>query len=340
MIRLVQLQGAPGRKLAVVDEPDLLVVSGCSSIYELAQICIEGACSASAALNRLGVSERLLYDQVYRGFSEWKLLAAADHPEEPGRCLVTGTGLTHMASAKNRQAMHGRPEDLTDSMRMYRLGVEGGKPPAGKIGVAPEWFYKGSGACVRAHGQPLTIPDFSGDGGEEPEIAGVYIVDRHGAPHRIGFAQGNEFSDHEFEQRNYLYLAASKLRSCSIGPELVIGGDFESVSGTVTIERGDRPLWRRSISTGEQKMSHSIANLEHHHFKFEGHRRPGDVHIHFLGADAFSFGEGVRLEEGDVMEVNFEGYGRPLRNQLQTVRERTCLVEVLPLDAEVRAWRA
>ena len=33
-------------------------------------------------------------------------------------------------------------------------------------------------------------------------------------------AQGNEFSDHRFEKKNYLNLAGSKLRTCSIGPEL------------------------------------------------------------------------------------------------------------------------
>jgi hypothetical protein len=57
--------------------------------------------------------------------------------------------------------------------------------------------------------------------------------------------------------------------------------------------------------------------MEHHHFKFEGHRRPGDLHVHFFGADAFSFGEGVMLEAGDVMEVRFEGFGRALRNPLK-----------------------
>ena len=56
-------------------------------------------------------------------------------------------------------------------------------------------------------------------------------------------------------------------------------------------------------------MCHSLANLEHHHFKFEAHRRPGDIHMHFFGADAFSFGEGVRLQDGDVMQVRFEGFG-------------------------------
>jgi hypothetical protein len=325
------LNGPNGRRAALVEEPRLILLDRCSSVYELAAMCIAQDRSPSALLAELRGTESLSYDEVYSGRSEWRLLPAADHPDEPGRCLVTGTGLTHTASAKNRQAMHGKPEDLTDSMRMYRWGVEGGKPAPGAIGVAPEWFYKGNGTCLRAHNEPLAVPEYGEDGGEEPEIAGVYLIDAQGAPRRVGLTQGNEFSDHEVERRNYLYLASSKLRSCSIGPELVIGADFASVPGTVAIEREGRPLWSRSIATGERIMSHTLANLEHHHFKYEFHRRPGDVHVHFFGADAFSFGEGVRLERGDIMQVHFEGYGRPLRNPLEKVGRPSRLVEVRPL---------
>jgi hypothetical protein len=75
-------------------------------------------------------------------------------------------------------------------------------------------------------------------------------------------------------------------------------------------------------------MCHSLANLEHHHFKFEAHRRPGDVHVHFFGADAFSFGEGLRLENGDVMQVRWDGFGRPLRNPLRIAPREDKLVVV------------
>lgn len=333
MIRIVQLKGTRGRRLAVVEEPRLHLVEDCPSVYELAKRCIEQNRSAGTVLGDLESKEQVDYDEVYEGKSEWRLLAAADHPDEPARCLVSGTGLTHVASAKNRNAMHERSEDLTDSMRMFRWGVEGGKPLEGAIGVAPEWFYKGNGECLRAHNEALSVPAFADDGGEEPEIAGVYVIDAEGKPRRIGFAQGNEFSDHELERRNYLYLAASKLRTCSIGPELVIGAEFGSVPGRVLVERGGRQLWSRNICSGEQNMSHSLANLEHHHFKFDGHRRPGDVHIHFFGADAFSFGEGIRLERGDILEVHFSGYGRPLRNPLERVQAQPSLLEVLPVEA-------
>jgi hypothetical protein len=181
---------------------------------------------------------------------------------------------------------------------------------------------------LRAHNEPLIVPEFAEDGGEEPEVAGVYLIDAHGAPRRVGFTAGNEFSDHVLERKNYLYLAASKLRTCAIGPELVVDGDFDLVPGEVSVDRGERVLWSREIRTGESAMCHSLSNIEHHHFKFEFHRRPGDLHIHFFGADAFSFGDGVRLEDGDVMQVRFTGFGRPLRNPLSRAPLQATVVAV------------
>jgi hypothetical protein len=330
-MRLIQLEGPTGRRVAAVEEPRLRLLEGCASVYELAQVALcEGVSLKESVVPRL--SESLLdYNAVYAGESEWKILPAVDFPGEPARCLVSGTGLTHKASAKNRDAMHAAAQAVTDSTRMYLSGVEGGRPAVGEVGIAPEWFYKGCGTVLRAHNEALTVPEYAEDGGEEPEIAGIYVVDVEGVPRRIGFAVGNEFSDHVFEKKNYLYLAASKLRTCSIGPELVVDGDFENVPGVVSVERVGAVLWGKEIRTGESAMCHSLANMEHHHFKFEGHRRPGDVHVHFFGADAFSFGEGIALAAGDTMEVRFEGFGRPLRNPLERVPPAARLVAVKPL---------
>src|SRR6185312_889636 len=220
---------------------------------------------------------------------------------------------------------------VTDSMRMYQLGVEAGRPAKGEIGAAPEWFYKGNGSVLRAHGEMLDIPPHAEDGGEEPEIAGIYAIDSKGEPRRIGMAQGNEFSDHVFEKRNYLNLASSKLMTCAIGPELVVDPDFGAITGEVSVERDGAAIWHKNIRSGDAAMSHSLENLEHHHFKHSGHRRPGDVHVHFFGADAFSFGEGVKLKEGDVMQVKFEGFGRALRNPLRVEPGSKKLFAALPL---------
>ena len=331
-MRLVQLLGARGRRLAVVDGRRLSLVNEWTSVYDMAQACAKGG-QVTTEINRRLSNEALDYDEIYGQASEWSILPSADHPAEPARCLVSGTGLTHTASVRTRHAMHGKEEELTDSMRMYRWGLEGGKPASGEIGVAPEWFYKGCGTILRGHNEPLTIPGHASDGGEEPEIAVVYYIDAEGTPRRIGFTVGNEFSDHELEKKNYLYLAASKLRTCSIGPELSIGVSFDHVPGKVSIERNGHTLWSKPIQSGEQVMSHSLANLEYHHFKFEAHRRPGDIHIHYLGADAFSFGDGVRLENGDVMEVRFEGFGRPLRNPVRRLSEDQKSFRIGTLDS-------
>jgi len=203
---------------------------------------------------------------------------------------------------------------MTDSMRMFEWGRQHGRPSEGEIGIAPEWFYKGDGSILQAPFGPLPIPGFADDGGEEAEIAAIYMVADDGTPWRIGMAAGNEFSDHVSERRNYLNLAGSKLRMCSIGPELVIDAHFDDVSGAVRILRNRECIWEKQIRTGEWNMCHSLANLEHHHFKFAFHRQPGMVHIHFMGADCLSFGEGIRLQSGDVSEIQFEEFGRPLRN--------------------------
>src|SRR5437899_96208 len=250
MTRLVQIQKDSTRCVALVDEPHLSLLAGVGSIYELAALADTSNTSLPKAIAERVVAEKLAYDEIYCGKSEWKLLPPIDHPNEPARCLVSGTGLTHFGSAKNRQAMHSANEvELNDSMKMFRWGVERGKPAPGEIGVAPEWFYKGNGAILRAHGQSLDVPSHAEDGGEEAEIAGIYLISAHGQPLRIGMAMGNEFSDHKFEKKNYLNLAGSKLRTCSLGPELVIDPQFDSVPGTVKILRGDTVLWTQNILT-------------------------------------------------------------------------------------------
>lgn len=196
------------------------------------------------------------------------------------------------------------------------------RPPSGFIRV---WAR----SC--AHNQALTVPRYGLDGGEEAEIAGVYLIGDDGTPFRIGLTQGNEFSDHVMEAKNYLYLAPSKLRDCSLGPELVIEPTFDNVPGCAVIERGGQVIWQAAQASGERRMCHSLANLEHHHFKHAEHRRPGDVHIHFFGADMFSFKDRLRLEDGDVMSIAFEGFGRPLRNPIQIDRQDEKLVVVKPL---------
>lgn len=329
-MRLVQLVNGGVRKAARVDRSRLILLE-VASCYDLAVAAIASERSLEEVSGE--TKEWVSYDEVYEGRSEWKLLPSFDHPRDAAHCIVSGTGLTHKKSAENRSAMHTSSTALvTDSMRMYQWGLQGGSPPPGKIGAQPEWFYKGDGSILRAHGESLPVPEFAEDGGEEPEIAGVYLIAPDGTPHRVGWTTGNEFSDHKLERQNYLYLAHSKMRTCAIGPELISGKAFpDNLAGTVKVERGGRVFWEKVIRSGQVNMCHSLENLEHHHFKYPAHRRAGDVHVHFFGADAFSFGDGVKLVDGDVMEVSFPPLGRPLRNMLANAGQQPALVRARAL---------
>jgi hypothetical protein len=340
-MRLVQfLAEDGGRRVGLVQEEGavLRVLRDATRVYNLT---LEAGW-AGRSLEAL-VRERL-GDQVVdyeRVVAERRLLPPLDHPD-PAHCLVTGTGLTHLGSAQARDAMHVQADEdggneaeaeaaLTDSMRMFRWGLEGGKPPQGQIGVQPEWFYKGNGACVVPPEGALESPSFALDGGEEAEVVGLYVIAESGAVLRVGFALGNEFSDHVMERQNYLYLAHSKLRTCSFGPELLIGPLPASISGRVRILRAGKELWADTFLTGEDNMSYTVANLEHHHFKYARFRQPGDVHCHFFGTATLSFSAGVVAQPGDVFEISAAPFGRPLRNRLIRVEEKERLVTVQAL---------
>ncbi|WP_172330938.1 AraD1 family protein [Mangrovicoccus sp. HB161399] len=300
-----------------------------ASLYELAMDCIAHGESLKDRIAALGLGAAVDLAKLY---DEGLLLPPLSHPD-PAHLHLTGTGLTHLGSASTRAAMHAKAaaETETDSMRMFRMGIEGGKPGNGHPGAQPEWFYKGNGVALVAPGQALVSPSFAEDGGEEPEIAGVYVIGPDGTPFRIGFALANEFSDHVTERVNYLWLAHSKLRPAAIGPELLIGELPESVEGMSRIRRGNEIVFEKPFLSGEANMSHSLANLEHHHFKYGLFRQPGDVHVHMFGTATLSFGDGVRTRDGDLFEIEAAPFGLPLRNPLKQTAPETGRAEVRTL---------
>jgi hypothetical protein len=329
-LHLIQLTTAEGGRAVALSETGgaWRLVNGLKTVYDLAQTAIREGRALEAVLDDHGLGEAVDMDAA---LAQGRVLAPIDHPDA-AHLQLTGTGLTHLGSADARDKMHKtavEPEALTDSMRMFRLGVEGGKPAPGQVGVQPEWFYKGDGAAVTAPGAPFPSPDFALDGGEEPEIAGVYVIGADGSPFRLGFAIGNEFSDHVTERQNYLYLAHSKLRAASFGPALRIGDLPADVRGTSRIVRDGKVVWEKAFLSGEDNMSHTIANLEHHHFKYALFRRPGDVHVHFFGTATLSFTDGVRAAPGDVFEIEADGFGPPLRNALSVVASAPSVVRAL-----------
>ena len=329
-MRLVQYKDTAGAQhVAVVEDAHTLVpLLGFSSTRELAEIAIgKGITLIEAAKDRMG-PDRISYDEVAK---DGRLLPPVTH-DDPAHFLVTGTGLTHLGSASARANMHtsdNKAADETDSMKMFRMGVEGGKPKAGEQGVQPEWFYKGDGSIVANPGADMPSPSFALDGSEEPEIAAIYVIDGDGTPVRIGFAIGNEFSDHVTERQNYLYLAHSKLRACSMGPELLLGDLPSHVEGTSRLYRDGKVIWEKPFLSGEDNMSHTLANLEYHHFKYDLFCRPGDVHAHFFGTATLSFADGVTTQDGDEFEIEAEPFGRPIRNRLKVQPERKVVVKTI-----------
>lgn len=335
-----------GRRLGILHEESVFDLTAAhpdiQHVYGAYQLAQQRQCSFNDFLSELLKTAKPLaitYEQLHAGTphdAAPHLLPPVDHPD-PYHLLITGTGLTHTGSMQSRDQMHSQDqtepaEPLTDSARMFAMGVEGGKPADGSRGVAPEWFYKGNGTMLRGHHDTIDIPEFALDGGEEPELVGCYIIDEEGIPRRLGFALGNEWSDHETENINYLYLAPSKLRTCAIGPELNTDFDFSALSLSCIIKRNDEEIYESGeLKTGEQFMCHSLANCEDHHFKYPQHRRPGDVHLHYFGAMALSYSKrDWKFQSGDEITISAPGFSASLTNHADRVKTS----EFIPVNVQ------
>ncbi|MFP8968427.1 AraD1 family protein [Pokkaliibacter sp. CJK22405] len=323
-LNLVQINTPAGERAALVRDNTLHVLS--LGMYDLALKAANQEVSIASLLDSHYTGETLDYDQTIAA----GLIRPPITQPNAQNTILSGTGLTHLGSAAPRNKMHAAnkqdaapktdtaaaPVTKTDTQRMFELGMEGGKGTLSNPGVAPEWFYKGTGDCVSAPFAPLTMPEFSLDAGEEAELAGIYVISDAGKVFRVGYALANEFSDHVTEKQNYLYLAHSKLRNCSFGPEILVGELPEEVTGEVRLSRGDTVLWEHDFRSGEKHMCHSIENLEYHHFKYDHFRKPGQLHVHFFGAAVLSFSEGIRMQAGDEISISCNFMSRPLVNQV------------------------
>jgi hypothetical protein len=327
-LRLTQHRAEDGKRSVIADDGhSARFVNEVSSTRELASWAIEAGVPLAEMISRLGLDREI---DAATELAAGRIIAPIDHAD-PAHLTMSGTGLTHLGSADARDRMHKMPDadKQTDSMRMFLEGVERGKPAEGETGCQPEWFYKGDGSQLVAPGQPLTMPAFAQDGGEEPELAGIYLIGPDGVPYRLGFCLANEFSDHVTERHNYLWLAHSKLRQAALGPELLIGEAPEHVEGKSRILRDGDVVWEKPFLSGEANMCHSLANLEWHQFKYAQFHRPGDLHVHFFGTATLSFSDGFRTEPGDEFEIEARPFALPLRNRLVRSEERQPAVRVL-----------
>ena len=328
LLRLMQHRADDGTRSVIADDgKSARIISGVSSTRELALKAIKAGTTLAEMISCLGLNREL--DSAAE-LAAGRILAPIGH-DDPAHLMMSGTGLTHLGSADARDRMHrmAADEKQTDSMRIFLEGIEGGKPAAGETGCQPEWFYKGDGSQLVGPGEPLAMPEFSQDGGEEPELAGIYLIGPDGTPHRLGFCLANEFSDHICERHNYLWLAHSKLRQAALGPELLVGSLPDHVEGVSRIWRSGSMAWEKPFLSGEANMSHSVANLEWHQFKYAQVRRPGDVHVHFFGTATLSFSDDFLTQPGDEFEIEASPFTLPLRNRLMRSEERQPAVSVL-----------
>jgi hypothetical protein len=328
---LSQIKQADGTLAVVAREgSEAAIVKGAVGTYALAAEAVAAGTSLASVIAAHGLGEAV---DLAALAAAGRMTLPITHPD-PTHMHLTGTGLTHLGSASTRDAMHAKlegAETLTDSMRMFRMGLEGGRPAAGSVGVQPEWFYKGNGHTAVAPGAPLTSPGFALDGGEEPELAGIYLIAPDGRPARIGWALANEFSDHVTERINYLFLAHSKLREASFGPEILVGDLPADVHGNSRIRRGEAVIFEAPFLSGEANMSHTFANLEHHHFKYALFRQPGDLHVHMFGTATLSFAQGIVPQAGDIFEIEALAFGLPLCNPLAVAAADASAVTVTQL---------
>ena len=168
-MRLIQFENTAGeRHVGLVDGPLVQVLRDTRNTRELALAAIRAGRSLQEEAALRGTEPGPDYAQL---LAQGKVLAPLDH-ENPAHCLISGTGLTHLGSASARDKMHQQEgvveAGMTDTMRIFKWGLEGGKPAAGQVGAQPEWFYKGDGSIVVRPGADFPVPPFAEDAGEEP----------------------------------------------------------------------------------------------------------------------------------------------------------------------------
>jgi len=284
--RLVQIvHPSLGRRVGLVDADRLHLLSTYRSIYGFATAAIETGVKLRDLLSTDLSGIVLDYEEVYALRSVWTFLPSFDHPRDPARCIISGCANAHQPFPDDRPSM-------------------------------PPWFYKGNGAHLRGHGEALTIPPFALSGAEEAELVGVYLIGAKGVPYRVGLTPGNEFADPALAAGDPFMLSHSKMRACAIGPELVLDASFDDARGSVRVEREATTIWSRYVATGEAHTLFPLAELERRLFQYAAHRIPGDAHVHYLGGSVSSYGNGV-LDAGDQVVIEWQGYGRALRNLIE-----------------------
>ena len=109
-MNLIQLQHpTSGRRVGLVQEPFVILLDpSVTSTYQFFKEGIALGKSVSESIEKVLSKEQLEYGTIYESKSGWKMLPPIDCPDDPMKCMLSGTGLTHKASATNRQKMQSR----------------------------------------------------------------------------------------------------------------------------------------------------------------------------------------------------------------------------------------
>ena len=223
-MRLIQLEDEDGQiRVGVVDDAGQRVrlLDGVASTWELAVRAIDAGRSLESLAESIAGTAVARLPATARGRAGAHAAASSrsgalpglgnrsDAPGQRGgaRCHASEAASAGRAGRAHRFHAHvpvgrrGRKSRSRCMRACSRSGSTRARAASSRIPAA-RWIRR----------------DFALDGGEEPELVGLYVIGPDGTPHRLGFALGNEFSDHVTERSNYLYLAHSKLRACAVGP--------------------------------------------------------------------------------------------------------------------------
>ena len=226
-----------------------------------------------------------------------------NRPDAPGQRERTAG---HARSGRSRR----RQKPVTDSMRMFRVGPCGGRPDRRRNRHCAGMVLQGRRR--RAAALPLRrslFPRTQKTAAKKRRSPAIYLIDSQTA-RRTASACARAMSS---PTTNSSGATISILQAQSFALQhRARTGRWPRLSapstGEVSIERDGSRSGEERSRPAKKTCAHSLANLEHHHFKFAGHRQPGNVHVHFFGAHSLSFGEGIELKDGDWMQVRFEGY--------------------------------
>lgn len=121
-----QVRDGDGVAVVVRDGSEAAIVTGATGTYALAMAATAEGLSLADIVARRGLGPAV---DLAALTADGQMLLPLTHPD-PARMHLSGTGLTPLGSAATPDAMHVKPDaEMTDSMRMFRMGVEGASPP-------------------------------------------------------------------------------------------------------------------------------------------------------------------------------------------------------------------